>query len=65
MSKDKEYLELFKLLDLDTEEKRNMYKTGERCITKDAKTREIDFIRTSHDTLAFGEIKDAKLESNS
>ncbi len=65
MSEDKVHLELFKLLDIETEEKRRKYAVNYASVNKDEKKQEINFIRTGNDTLAFGEISDAKLESDS
>lgn len=64
-SQNTDTLELFKLLDIETEKDREKYKNYVPNKESDSEVKEVTFVRTGYDTTALGEIDDAKLESDS
>ena len=64
-TKSTDALELFKLLDIETEKERAKYKNYLPSQEHDTEEKEVTFVRTGYDTKALGEIDDAKLESDS
>jgi len=64
-NKEEEYSKVFKLMGLETEEKRKKYQDYSSFHDADEDKKEVTFIRTGYDTQALGEAGDAELESDS
>lgn len=62
---EKEHLKIFKILDLDTQEKRDRYLKMGNPENIERETQECTFVRTGHSTEILGDTQNAELESDS